>query len=319
MAVRTAPPGPARPWLLGRLRIPEKYFLWQAERLLDGREISEVTPREVFASVDDDFWLWALGEGRRRSAALREILPDMPAEDLQLISTGNAGDAALEGGYQIYRLFRSIYRAYGGDLGSADAILDFGCGWGRVIRFFLKDVEPDHLWGIDHYDKMIEACRKTNRWGNFERIKSFPPTGFADGTFDLVYCYSVFSHLAEGVHRQWVDEFARILKPGGLLIATTWDRELIERCARLRGEGELPFYQAQLQMMFQDTDAWLERYDRGEFCFDNSTETHGGISWYGEACISKKYVVDHWSQRLDILDYLDDRGVSPQNVIVARR
>jgi SAM-dependent methyltransferase len=305
-------------WLRGAYYIPEKHLLLQAEQLLDGRQTAEATPRELFASVDDDFWAWALSTGRRRSEALSELLPGLPEEELQRQSVGGAGDEALRAGAVIYRTFRRIYEAYRGELASAEAILDFGCGWGRVLRFFLKDVEPDRLWGVDQYKRMIEVCRETIHWGNFSLIKPAPPIEFADSTFDLIFCFSVFSHLSEDVHRQWIDEFARILKPGGLLVATTWDRELIERCRDLRKEppGSYPG----LRRVFLDTDAWLARYDRGEFCFDTSAETYKGTAWFqGETCIPKKYVLEHWSQKLDVLDYLEDRAILNQNIVVAQR
>ena len=36
-------------------------------------------------------------------------------------------------------------------------LLDFGCGWGRVIRYFLKDVDPGHLMGTDHNAENIDV------------------------------------------------------------------------------------------------------------------------------------------------------------------
>jgi SAM-dependent methyltransferase len=306
--------------LLGHYTIPDKYFLLQFERLLEGRQVSGLTPRELFATLDDDFWVWSLTTGRRKSDMLAEFLPGLPSEEIQLKTNGISGDVALQDGYLMYLLFRKIYVAYRGELGPASGILDFGCGWGRITRFFLKDVEPDALWGVDGNDELIAICRGTSTWGNFKQIDVFPPTDFPSGTFDLVFSYSVFSHLSEDMHLQWLDEFARILKPGGLLIATTWDREVIERCGRLRDEQGVPFFKSSLAKTFHDTDAWLARYDRGEFCFDSSEEIYGSSSsWHGEACIPKHYVLSNWSPRLEVLDFIDDRSVAPQNVVVARR
>ena len=48
-------------------------------------------------------------------------------------------------------------------------VLDFGCGWGRVIRFFLKDVAPWNLVGVDiDPNAPSSAARATNRWCRFE-------------------------------------------------------------------------------------------------------------------------------------------------------
>jgi len=47
---------------------------------------------------------------------------------------------------------------------------------------------------------MIELCRRHDRWSRFETVRPEGPTAFADGTFDLVYAFSVFPHFAEDVH-----------------------------------------------------------------------------------------------------------------------
>jgi SAM-dependent methyltransferase len=85
---------------------------------------------------------------------------------------------------------------------------------------------------------MIEFCRSTNRWCHFERTDFRPPTPFPADRFDLIYAFSVFSHLSEPVHEAWLGELSRILRPGGLLVVTTREREFIESphpCERIRG------------------------------------------------------------------------------------
>jgi SAM-dependent methyltransferase len=276
-------------------------------------------PNQLFGSVTDDFWFWLNTEGCRKNAALREILPGMPEERVQLQSNGLSGDTALLDALQIYKLFKRIFEENVGDLSACNNILDFGVGWGRVIRFFLKDVEPQKLWGIDHYDKVIDICKQTNKWCNFQLIKPFPPTSFSDDMFDLVFCYSVFSHLSEDAHIKWVEEFRRILRPGGLLIATTWQRDFITRCRDAKGEKNPAFWTTHLANIFVDTDRWLAHYDNGGFCWESAPE-YGDISYYlGEACIPKGYVLNHWTKHLKFVDYIDDRKVCPQNVIVMKK
>jgi SAM-dependent methyltransferase len=305
---------------LSHYHVPDKYYASKLDRLLTHCQTSDVRHHEVFRAVDDEFWLWLHTEGVRVSPLLRDVLPGLPAESIQLQANGLSGDRALEDGFLVYRLFKTIYEAIAGELGTCQAILDFGCGWGRVIRFFLRDLEANKVWGVDHYDKAIETCQQTNRWHPFQQINPFPPTGFAPSTFDLILAYSVFSHLSEAAQRAWVEEFARLLRPGGVLIVTTWDRELILRCRELREDRTLPFFQNHLPTMFKETDYWLEAYDRGEFCFDTSVESYGAVSSYlGEACIPKGYVTKHWNGPLQLVDFIEDRTVCPQNVIVATR
>jgi predicted SAM-dependent methyltransferase len=45
-----------------------------------------------------------------------------------------------------------------------------------------------------------------------------PPTKYPAGKFDFIYALSVFTHLPELDQLAWMDEFHRILRPGGYLL-----------------------------------------------------------------------------------------------------
>jgi hypothetical protein len=65
-------------------------------------------------------------------------------------------------------------------------------------------------------------------------------------------------------------------------------------------------------------DAAISAYDNGQFCYDCYGE-EGRRSFWGEACISKSYVERRWQKIFEVCDYIEDRGVGEQNVIVARK
>ena len=278
------------------------------------------TAQTLFKSEDDTFWFWVNTEGFRRSRALREVLPALPEEAVQTRFTGSAGDKTLTAGFSLYRLFKEIAKNCGKPLGPSLQVLDYGCGWGRIIRFFMKDVTPSNLWGIDCVDMAIDNCVKTNKWCNFQLVNPFPPTDLPGESFDLIYSNSVFSHLSEDAHLRWLEEFHRVLKPGGLVIATTWPRDLILRCAQIRAQKEHFPWQRGLSLSFMDTEQALADYDNGEFCH---SPVGGGeqlsSSFFGETCISKKYVMNHWTRLFQFADYIEDPRRSPQNIIVVRK
>ena len=214
---------------------------------------------------------------------------------------------ALTEAFAVYQLVKRQVAAH--LHGPLARILDFGCGWGRIIRFFLRDVEPTNLWGIDCFPQMIELCQATNAWSRFALVQPFPPTTFEPDTFDLVYAYSVFSHLSEDAHLAWLGEFERILRPGGLLVATTRARDFILMCAALRANQDERFWVKGPASSFMDTPGSLERYDRGEFLYE---PVGGGDvlapSFFGETCIPRQYAQQRWSEFFEVLDYIDDRG-----------
>ncbi len=181
--------------------IREWQYMLGLQKLIVGDTVSDKSLKELFEHVSDDFWFWAYTDGYRKSPALRQLLPALPEEKLQSQFTGASGDQTLRQAFLAYKLFKSLAKKYSHEIAGSDKILDFGVGWGRIIRFFLKDVEEiDGLYGIDCDPEIISICKASNLKANIDTIDPHPPTQFADDTFDIVYSYSVFSHLSEDIH-----------------------------------------------------------------------------------------------------------------------
>jgi SAM-dependent methyltransferase len=304
-----------------------EYLAAMEELLAHRRPGAPASPQRTFRGADDDFWFWLNTEGYRQSERLRSILPSLPDDDLQVNTIGSSGDNALKEAFGAYGLFTGLFRAHVGALGEGTRVLDFGCGWGRMLRFFLRDVDQANLWGLDPGRFLINACRRTNPWCQFVEGRRMPPSPFASGYFDLIYSYSVFSHLSEAAHRVWLDEIQRILRPGGLLVATTWQREHIQRSEHLRSAdpSSRSAWHQDLAAIWLDNPHWLAEYDAGRFCYQPySVETHPwsydqGVSYYGEACIPEQFVRSEWAAAFDVLEFINDRTRCAQNVIVVRR
>jgi SAM-dependent methyltransferase len=275
---------------------------------LEGRPLVE-----LFGSLSEEAWFWANTEGLRQLPELASYLPGMPPAELQSEFTGSAGDQTLREGFEFYRLCMGLHQRFTGS--PLLEALDFGCGWGRIIRFFLKDVDPNNLYGIDLSERALEACRATNRWCQFLPTNQFPPTGFEDDKFDLIYAYSVFSHLSEEAHMRWLGEFRRIASPGGLIVLTTFPREFLERLAAFEA-GEVdsdPEWQRRGGIWPGAAEDRLSVYDRGEFCYSPFSEE---VQHFGTTCIPEAYVRRVWSRQFQVLDYLRDPW---QNVIVCQK
>ncbi len=275
-------------------------------------------PDLIFGSLSDELWLWANTTGYRQHQVLQDILPSMPDELSQSRFTGFTGDRTLISAFDTYSLVKQLSEKYLGGISAVQCILDFGCGWGRMVRFFLKDLHPSRIWGVDCLGKIIEVCQQTNRWCNFRVVDPLPPTTFPDEMFDLIYSYSVFSHLSEDAHKKWLIEFNRILKPGGLLITTTRAREFIEYCSMLRNSKGRP--PDGVETAFPHTKQSLSDYDNGMYCY---YPLGGGdildASFYGETCIPKGYVLNHWTKDFIFLEYIESADPELQNTIVVKK
>lgn len=103
-------------------------------------------------------------------------------------------------------------------------VLDFGCGAGRTLRHFLTEAETGEFWGADQDAESIEWIERElspplHGW----RCAYGPPLGLEHGSFDLIWAVSVFTHLTDG-SIPWLLELQRLLRPGGLLIASYYGR-----------------------------------------------------------------------------------------------
>ncbi len=112
-------------------------------------------------------------------------------------------------------------------LGEIQSVLDFGCGCGRVTRWW-RDFDGE-VAGSDVSRPAIDWCRANLPFGRFEQNALAPPLVFADESFDLVYALSVFTHLTADLQLAWRDELQRVLRPGGLLLLTTHGRSYVPR------------------------------------------------------------------------------------------
>ena len=116
------------------------------------------------------------------------------------------------------------------DIAGFAAILDFGCGVGRVLRH-LPGLAGARLFGCDYNRKLISWCRANLPFADFSTSEAEARLEYDDSSFDLVYALSVFTHFTEVQHRFWIGELRRSLRPGGYLFLTTHGRHY---------EGEIP-------------------------------------------------------------------------------
>ena len=102
--------------------------------------------------------------------------------------------------------------------------LDFGCGCGRIARYLLESDAVATYAGVD-VDAPQVAWAARNLAGRFALMRGQPPLPFPDGAFDVAVAVSVFTHFSEEEQFAWLAEIRRVLKPGGLLVATTLSPE----------------------------------------------------------------------------------------------
>jgi len=145
----------------------------------------------------------------------------LPPAMLRMQVAGTADVAPfIQGGQLAAQTIRELLSAAGRPLNRCSAILDFGCGCGRVLRQW-KDEQEISWYGTDLNAELVAWCRQQLPFASVSVNSLEPPTSFEDRRFEAIYAFSVFTHMPADMQMRWLGEFKRILKPGGLLIFST--------------------------------------------------------------------------------------------------
>lgn len=98
--------------------------------------------------------------------------------------------------------------------------LDFGCGVGRLTQALAGYFE--RVTGVDIARSMLENARRFNDHANVTFVHNEQPNlaVFPDESFDFVYTTIVLQHMAPEFALAYLDEFARVLRPGGAAVFT---------------------------------------------------------------------------------------------------
>jgi SAM-dependent methyltransferase len=116
------------------------------------------------------------------------------------------------------------------------AILDWGCGPGRVIRHFPSLLPEARCFGSDYNASTIAWCAKNIPGVSFSRNGLAPPLAYPAGKFRIAYGISVLTHLSSGLQPAWIAELKRVLEKGGICFLTTHGAFFRDRL--LKGERE---------------------------------------------------------------------------------
>lgn len=130
----------------------------------------------------------------------------------------NEETARLTGHYSARQVIAAL------DLQPTDRVLELGCGVGRIGREIAPHVA---LWhGTDISANMIEVARDRlsdhNNVG-FTELNQSSLRPLADASFDKAYCVAVFIHMDKEDFFLYLEELARVVKPGGLIYFDVWN------------------------------------------------------------------------------------------------
>ncbi len=175
---------------------------------------------------------------RRARSALVSLSDRMRrAPELDAIPNHLLTDGEIQSFRQIGDRFLGYFVEYGG-LTPNDAVLEVGCGPGRMARPLTQYLDSGSYDGFDVMPECVRWCRASigSRHANFRfQIAdifngSYNPDGrfaassyrfpYADAQFDFVFLTSVFTHLLPDDMEHYLEEIFRVMKPGGRCLIT---------------------------------------------------------------------------------------------------
>ena len=158
---------------------------------------------------------------------LSSVMPTMSPAEVQRAWTGCDGEQLLLQSTPFVRYVMWAQATFGQQRGRDLAVLDFGCGYGRIARLMLKYVESDNLWGVDPWPESIDlawqAGFRRDRFLQSEELPTSLPV--PDSGFDLVYAFSVATHLSPTALTHALSAIKKCLNENGILVVTLRPRE----------------------------------------------------------------------------------------------
>jgi SAM-dependent methyltransferase len=191
---------------------------------------------------------WLASRGMERTSVLKQAAA-LLADDPEVVETVSPEDTMLRDTGEMYfplgaLALRKIRLAMlAGRCWGAQSILDFGCGYGRVLRYLAAGFPRAELAACDLDRGGVDFCADT--FGATPIYGSYDPAEIEVGeTFDLIWCGSVFTHLDAPRWNGFLDLLTPLLRPRGLLVFTTTGHGYLESVRRGDGGNWFPLEQA---------------------------------------------------------------------------
>jgi SAM-dependent methyltransferase len=204
-------------------------------------------------------------------------------------------------GFSAYRKLEKALACTGRTFDDCPRILDWGCGCGRVARYFGRQ-----LYGLDIDADNIGWCRRNLPFGTFETIPLHPDPAAPSEKFSLILGISVFTHLSEDVMFEWLDWLNRMLDPD---------------CGLAMVSVHSDFWWARNPHMPQEAyDEWRRRgiLDRMSNAALDPVLPPKDRSYYRTTFHTHEYLRAKWSPCFDILEILPGYIGNQQDLVIMR-
>jgi hypothetical protein len=213
-------------------------------------------------------------------------LPDH-ARQARVQGVGDDDVFVVEGFSAFEKLCRALEKARGTERSGFGQVLDWGSGCGRLSRHLLA-VPGIHVTGIDIDAGNVAWCQENLGRGRFFHTPFVPPcVELQDSSFDTVIGMSVMTHLSEPDQFRWLDELARVMKPGAFGSLTVHGNATVARA------------------LFSD-EMMAKLTTHGFLDGGKNPDLEGAIpdpEFYRNTFHTEPYIREYWKPHFEIVDY----------------
>lgn len=213
-----------------RRSVGERLTPAKVRRAFEAAAESDPRARVAKLILGDRALEWWAAVGPLVDPACKAAAPPLPPDHLRRVVSDHQPEMFLWTGFvDAGLLMDAVERSLQGQTGPI-RFLDFGGGCGRVAR---------HLATADGWAATLaDANAEHVGWSaaSIPGLATFPcgarpPLDRKAGSFDAALALSVFTHLSSDAYDAWLREMSRVLRPGGILVATLHGTEATARIA----------------------------------------------------------------------------------------
>lgn len=231
-----------------------------------------------------------------------------PPEEVHAMARGAL---AAAGGIYEADLVVDALESAGVEIGEIASALDLGSSSGRVVRA-LAAAYPEIAWqACDPNGPAIEWARDHLPGIEFFVSHNDPPLALEDGSLDLVYAISIWSHFEPQLGLRWFEEMRRVLRPGGYLVCTTHGPTSVDYYASR--EQRTPEQSREIADALYGSGAWYapEFGEEGDWGVVNPD--------WGTAFFTPEWLLTQLCPRWRVLEFAPGRNQENQDVYVLQR
>jgi SAM-dependent methyltransferase len=230
--------------------------------------------------------------------------PVPPSALRHRVATGG-GAMFLRSGLMHLECFADCLAEAGVKIAESSDLLDWGAGCGRMTGHLIARAPTARVTAADTDAEAIAWVGENLAVDAAYALPLLPPTPLSTDAFDLVIGHSVFSHLETPAQDAWLEELARVTRPGGHVavsfhgpVALHWHLEhpLVDVPTTVAADV------ARDGIGIWRGDGWEESFYEG---YHTTFHSHG-------------YIREHWSQWFEIVDIAEAAALPYQDIAVLR-